>query len=188
MTATVLMSSSTPVETTEALATPAADAPVLPDGRRIERRRRVLYGAISILTVLAIYTLFTLRPDNNPAITPTPLDVVEALWNGFASGAIPTAILASLQRIGLGFLIGAGGGVVLGSLIGWFKPVEYFLDPLVEAIRPIPPLAYIPLILIWFGIEETSRVIVLTLACFVTCIVNVIAGMKEVPQVYVDAA
>lgn len=166
----------------------AQSPPALPDPRRKERRKRVALGALSIVVVIGLYTLVTSRPDNNPAITPGPLDVIGALTEGFANGNITSAILASLQRIGLGFLIGAGSAVIIGSLIGWYRPIEYLLDPIVEAIRPIPPLAYIPLILIWFGIGEASRVIILTLACFVTCIVNVIAGMKEVPRVYVDAA
>jgi ABC-type nitrate/sulfonate/bicarbonate transport system permease component len=88
----------------------------------------------------------------------------------------------------MGFVIGTSMALVLGCLIGWYKFVEYIFDPLIEAVRPIPPLAYIPIIIIWFGIEEFSRVLLITIACFLVCIVNVIAGMKNVPQVYVDAA
>lgn len=88
----------------------------------------------------------------------------------------------------MGFLIGTTLALIVGCLVGWYKTIEYLLDPLIEALRPIPPLAYIPIIIIWFGIGEFSRVLIITIACFMVCVVNVIAGMKNVPQVYVDAA
>ena len=88
----------------------------------------------------------------------------------------------------MGFFIGTTLALILGCLIGWYKVIEYLFDPLIEALRPIPPLAYIPIIIIWFGIGEFSRVLIITIACFMVCVVNVIAGMKNVPQVYVDAA
>lgn len=158
------------------------------DPARRERRKRVGLGAASVITVIALYTLLTARAGNNPALTPPPGDVISALWKSIQDGNLVDAIGSSLGRIAVGYVVGAGSAVILGSLMGWFPLVEYVFDPLVEAVRPIPPLAYIPLVLIWFGIGEFSRVLVLTLACFVTCIVNVTAGMKEVPGVYVDAA
>lgn len=175
---------------------PTADAPPrtsqtssIPTKHRLrERRRRLALGAISVTTIVVAYTLVTARASNNPALTPPPLDVIKGLWASIENGNLPSAVGASLQRIAIGYTVGAGGAVIVGSLMGWFRVFEYVLDPVVEALRPIPPLAYIPLVLVWFGIGEFSRIFVLSLACFVTCIVNVVAGMREVPKVYVDAA
>lgn len=160
----------------------------MPDPRRRERRRRFVLGTITVATVLIVYTVISTRPGNNPALIPPPDDVIGALWTNLENGNLPAAIGASLQRIAMGYAIGTTSAVVIGSIMGWFRTFEYIVDPIIEALRPIPPLAYIPLVLIWFGIGEVSRVFVLSLACFVTCIINVIAGMKEVPKVYVDAA
>jgi ABC-type nitrate/sulfonate/bicarbonate transport system permease component len=88
----------------------------------------------------------------------------------------------------LGFVLGGATGLVLGSLMGWFRRFEYVCDPLVEALRPIPPLAYIPLIILWVGIGEDARILMIGLAAFLTTVVTAYAGVKEVPQVYVDAA
>lgn len=156
--------------------------------RRRERRRRLVLGAISLTTIVVGYTLVTARSANNPALTPPPMDVINGLLASINNGNLPSAIGASLQRIAIGYTVGAGSAVLIGSLMGWFRITEYLLDPVIEVLRPIPPLAYIPLVLVWFGIGEFSRVFVLALACFVTCIINVIAGMREVPKVYVDAA
>lgn len=149
---------------------------------------RLVLGTISVATVFAAYIWVTNLPDNNPALLPPISDIVNAFLVNLESGSLMTALGASLFRIVMGFVIGTSLALILGCLIGWYKVAEYLFDPLIEAVRPIPPLAYIPIIIIWFGIEEFSRVLIITIACFLVCIVNVIAGMKNVPQVYVDAA
>ncbi|MEM7464675.1 MAG: ABC transporter permease [Pseudomonadota bacterium] len=149
---------------------------------------RVVLGALSVATVFAIYIWVTNLPDNNPALLPPISDIVNSFWVNLESGSLLTALGASLFRISMGFFIGTTLALILGCLVGWYKIIEYLFDPLIEAVRPIPPLAYIPIIIIWFGIEEFSRVLIITIACFMVCVVNVIAGMKNVPQVYVDAA
>jgi len=148
----------------------------------------LILGALSIGLVLLLYSYATSQPDNNPALLPPLKHIFASFVTNLNEGSLIDALQASLFRIVLGFLIGTSLAVIVGCLVGWYKPVEYLIDPLIEAIRPIPPLAYIPIIIIWFGIEEFSRVLLISIACFMVCVVNVIAGMKNVPQVYVDAA
>ena len=149
---------------------------------------RVLLGALTVSIVIGSYAYITSAPDNNPALLPPITHIGGSFAETFNNGNLLSALGASLYRICMGLVIGSSLAIVLGCLIGWYKPVEYLLDPLIEAFRPIPPLAYIPLVIIWFGIGEFSRVLVITIACFLVCIVNVITGMKQVPKVYVDAA
>ena len=149
---------------------------------------RLILGALSIGLVLLAYAAVTSLPDNNPALLPPIPHIIGSFFENLRAGALTDALGASLYRILMGFFIGTTLAVIIGCLVGWYKPVEYLIDPLIEAIRPIPPLAYIPIIIIWFGIEEFSRVLLITIACFMVSVVNVIAGMKNVPQVYVDAA
>lgn len=149
---------------------------------------RLVLGALSVAAVLIAYAVVTAQPDNNPSLLPPIPHVLKAFYVNIVGGVLFDALGASLYRIFLGFSLGTSFALVLGCLIGWYKPIEYLFDPLIEAVRPIPPLAYIPIVIIWFGIEEFSRVLLITIACFMVCVVNVIAGMKNVPQVYVDAA
>jgi len=153
-----------------------------------ERWTRVILGALSLTCLVGVYALFTSRPANNGSVTPTIGQILASLVEALGNGQLASAVGASLERVLIGYAIGTTAAVIIGSLMGWFRYFDYFFDPVVEVMRPIPPLAYIPLILIWFGIGELSRVTVITLACFVTCIINVVAGMKEIPRVYVDAA
>ncbi len=150
--------------------------------------RRLWLGVLSIAVCFAAYIWVTNRPDNNPALLPPISDIVASFFTNVESGNLHTALGASLFRIFMGFFIGTTAALVVGCLVGWYKTIEFLVDPLIEALRPIPPLAYIPIIIIWFGIEEFSRVLIISIACFMVCVVNVIAGMKNVPQVYVDAA
>lgn len=150
--------------------------------------RRLLLGALSVALVFAAYVWVTNRPDNNPALLPPISDIVKSFFVNLESGNLMKALGASLYRIFLGFFFGTTAALIVGCLVGWYKTIEFLVDPLIEALRPIPPLAYIPIIIIWFGIDEFSRVLIISIACFMVCVVNVIAGMKNVPQVYVDAA
>ncbi|WP_299471947.1 ABC transporter permease [uncultured Roseibium sp.] len=151
-------------------------------------RGRLFLGALSITTVLVIYVVVTNQPDNNPSLLPPISLIIGSFFTNLEAGTLLDALSASLFRIFLGFLCGTTAALVIGCLVGWYETVEYLVDPLIEAVRPIPPLAYIPIVIIWFGIEEFSRVLLISIACFMVCVVNVIAGMKNVPKVYVDAA
>ena len=88
----------------------------------------------------------------NPALLPTPADVLEAAIQLTYSGELPRDVAASLGRVVMGFLIAAFLGVSLGTLIGRSRNMERLLEPALELLRPIPPLAFLPMFVLWFGI------------------------------------
>jgi ABC-type nitrate/sulfonate/bicarbonate transport system permease component len=149
---------------------------------------RLAFGALSLALVIGAYWLVATRPGVNPALVPAPPRIAAELIAQLQSGDLLLNTWASLQRVLIGFVIGAALAALLGSLAGWFRLWGYFLNPLIDAIRPIPALAYIPLIIVWVGIGEPSRIIIIALAVFKPCVVNARAGMQEVAQIYVDAA
>jgi ABC-type nitrate/sulfonate/bicarbonate transport system permease component len=151
-------------------------------------RPSILLGGLSIALVVALYWLVATRPGVNPALVPTPPRIALTFWEELRSGELAINTWASLQRVMIGFVIGSAVAVLLGCLAGWFRFWGYFLNPLIDAIRPIPALAYIPLVIVWVGIGEPSRIIIIALAVFKPCVVNARAGMQEVAQIYVDAA
>lgn len=151
-------------------------------------RPSILIGTLSILAVIGLYWFMATRPGVHPALVPTPPRIFAAFLGELRSGDLLVNTLASLKRVVIGFLIGAGLAVFLGSLAGWFRYVGYALNPIIDAIRPVPALAYIPLIIVWVGIGEPSRIVIIVLAVFKPVVVNARAGMQEVTQIYVDAA
>ena len=163
-----------------------------PGNRGVARRRllqpSVVVGALSLCAVIALYWYVASRPGTNAALVPAPPVIVNTFVEELRSGDLAANTWASIQRVLIGYLIGAGLALLLGALAGWFRWWGWILNPIIDALRPIPALAYIPLVIVWIGIGEPSRIIIIALAVFKPCVVNARAGMQEVAQIYVDAA
>lgn len=166
---------------------PVGPSPAVVNRRRQRRNRALLSGA-SILTVLVGYTIVSNLPGTNPTILPPPQRIWAAFLELLTTGQLAMNVPISIYRVLSGFLIGSAFAIVLGALVGWFRPMEYIFEPIIEALRPVPPLAYIPLIIIWVGIGDPSSILVISLSAFLTCVVSVASGMRQVPRTYVEAA
>src|SRR5437763_608170 len=121
-------------------------------------RPSLIVGALSLCAVVALYWLMALRPGTNPALVPAPPQIVQTLVEELRNGDLVANTLASLRRVVIGYVIGAALALVLGALAGWFRWWGYILNPIIDALRPIPALAYIPLVIVWIGIGEPSRI------------------------------
>jgi|KBSSwiStaDraftv2_1062776.scaffolds.fasta_scaffold873456_1 ABC-type nitrate/sulfonate/bicarbonate transport system permease component len=148
----------------------------------------VVVGALSLAAVVGLYWIVALQPGTNPGLVPPPPTIVETFFAELRNGDLLANTAASLQRVLIGYAIGAVLALVLGALAGWFRGWGYVLNPIIDALRPIPALAYIPLVIVWVGIGEPSRIIIIALAVFKPVVVNARAGMSEVASIYVDAA
>ncbi len=148
----------------------------------------MLVGTLSLAVVVGLYWLVAIKPGTNAALVPAPPKILAAFIEELGNGNLVTNTLASMQRVVIGFVIGSFLALTLGALAGWFRGWGYVLNPIIDALRPIPALAYIPLVIVWVGIGEPSRLIIIALAVFKPCVVNARAGMQEVAQIHVDAA
>ena len=151
-------------------------------------RPSVVVGALSLAAVVGLYWIVALQPGTNPGLVPPPPTIVETFFAELRNGDLLANTAASMQRVVIGYVIGAGLALVLGALAGWFRVAGWVLNPIIDALRPIPALAYIPLVIVWVGIGEPSRIIIIALAVFKPVVVNARAGMQEVANIYVDAA
>jgi ABC-type nitrate/sulfonate/bicarbonate transport system permease component len=147
---------------------------------------------VSLLGVLVVWQL-TVVINNavgfmNPALLPKPVGVLQAASEQVAEGFLHLDILYSLYRVLAGFLLGAALAVVLGCVSGSVRVLEDFLDPVLELLRPIPPLAWLPLFIFWFGIGEPSKVYFTAFVAFFPVYVNTIEGVKYVDPVLRRAA
>ncbi len=150
-------------------------------------KKGIISGA-SILTVLATYTIVSNSGAVNPTLIPPPQTVAQTAVTLMTEENLPADILTSLGRVLAGYTVGVTIAILLGALMGWFWLVDAVFDPIVELIRPVPPLAYIPLMILWFGIDETPKILVIAIGAFVSCVINVVAGVKNTPLVYIEAA
>ncbi|HEX6795970.1 MAG TPA: ABC transporter permease [Casimicrobiaceae bacterium] len=111
---------------------------------------------------------------------PPPTAVISAAADLIARGVLLTHILDSLKRVLLAVGAAAVLGVPLGLAMGWSKRFRAAVDPLLEFIRPIPPLAWIPLSILWFGIGDVQIVYIIFLAAFFPVVLNSLAGARDV--------
>lgn len=124
----------------------------------------------------------------NPLLFPSPLDIVTraaALWS---TGVLQDHILASVARVFIGVLISFPLAVVLGIGIARSRVVEVIFEPVVELIRPIPPLAVLPLFILWFGIGELSKLMFIAFAAFYIILTTVMLSAVNIDVVLVRAA
>ncbi|MDA8185283.1 MAG: ABC transporter permease [Actinomycetota bacterium] len=107
---------------------------------------------------------------------------------GYLGSSLWQEVSASLIRVLLGFAIGAGIAIPFGMAMGMYPSVGKLFGPIFSFLRPIPALAFIPVVIIWFGIGQTGRIFVIATTAFLYAVLGVLGGVQHVPQAYLRAA
>lgn len=145
-------------------------------------------GLVAPLLVLAAWYAVAAVGWVNPQVLPAPLDVGRKWLEYLATGELAQDVVASLSRVALGFAVGAGLALPLGLAMGASGRVYAWLNPLVQVLRPIPPIAYIPLAILWFGLGNAPAVFLIALGAFFPVLMGTIAGVRQVDGIYLRAA
>jgi len=145
-----------------------------------------LLGVFGLFAVFVIWWAISNSGWVTPLYLPSPEEVLLSFVKH--SGDMPRHVGASMYRIAAGFAIGSSLGIVMGLFIGWNKVVGALLEPLVEFIRPMPPLALIPLFILWFGIGDDSKIIVIAFGSWVVLVVTTIDAVRNVDPIFINAA
>ncbi|MBR1301145.1 ABC transporter permease [Bradyrhizobium sp. AUGA SZCCT0042] len=117
---------------------------------------------------------------------PPPSSIVHQFGAVIASGELGTNVAASLQRLGLGMLLGGLPALFLGLAMGISRPLRAAIDPLISATYPIPKSAILPLVLLIFGLGEMSKVVMVALGAFYPIVINTVMGVANIDKVYLD--
>lgn len=141
---------------------------------------------ISVLIGLALWFTITALNWVDPLFLPAPAAVwsafLEILRDGYKGTPLIFHILQSMYRLGIALLLAIGTAVPLGMLCGLSPKVRAAFDPWIEFYRPLPPLAYYTLLVIWLGIENPSKIALLFLAAFAPLFISVVAGVQRIPS------
>lgn len=149
---------------------------------------RILLGSIVPLALLAIWWMVTEELDLfTPIQLPSPQRVLDAGIGLGESGQLWSHIGLSVQRVGLGFFIGAVAGLALGSFLGLSRLADGLLHPTVGAFRAVPSLAWVPLLLLWVGIGEDSKVLLIAIGAFFPVFTSVHSALRHVDPQLVEA-
>ena len=181
-------------------ATVRAPAPVPPHAtapRRTRRlggaRRRLIIGAASLVSLLLLWGWLPPDPGMFPAYrSPPPAEFWGALdqfvTDGYAGGTLWVQAWYSTRLVLMGFAVAVGTGVPLGLLMGVSARAEALLNPAFLLVRPIPPLAWIPLAIVWLGLGDAAKILVIWFAAFVPSVINTWTGVRGVDRTLIAAA
>lgn len=158
------------------------------NSRTLEKVPAAVWPVISAMLFLGIWSLMAYAQLVPAAVLPGPGAVFNGLAGEASSGRLLAHVASSAVRLLVGFAIGATVGVLLGGLLGSFRPLRHALNPVIELLRPIPPLAWIPLALIWFGINEPSKWFLIALTVSFPVIVATMRGIEATPLNLIRAA
>jgi ABC-type nitrate/sulfonate/bicarbonate transport system permease component len=161
-------------------------------GSRLPRGRALALRVAAIVAFLALWSLLSgavvVLKLFNPIFLPGPWLVLGSVLDMAVRGTLWIHLAATLERVAMGFGVGATLGVALGLAAGQLTPVRNVIEPLVELLRPIPPLALLPMFIVWVEIGEASKIGFITYATFFPIFLTTVTGVRQIDPLLVQAA
>lgn len=143
---------------------------------------------ISPLLFILIWEFISRTHIVHPFFLPAPSTILIAGFQLIASGELLKHAMISLSRALSGYCLAIAIGILLGIIVGWSRFAEDLFDPLIELTRPIATLALVPLFILWFGVGNTSKIVIVFKACLFPILLNTISGVKGVKKRMIQAA
>lgn len=153
---------------------------------RVGRRVGVLLGPWALLVLL----WYGLRFSGlfKPELIPTPHEVAVVFWDRISDGELLIHMYMSTQRVFIGVILGTFCAVPIGFMLGWYPRLRSFMDPLINFFRALPPIALIPLVIVYFGIGETAKVVILFYASFFASVIVMYEGISQIQPLFIRVA
>lgn len=152
------------------------------------RFQKLLTSFIGIAIVLVLWEAISVLGFVKWIILPPPTDVFATMMSMAFSGELFMHAGYSLMRVLLGFLVAALIAVPLGVIMGWVPAASRIFDPIIEILRPIPPIAWIGLALLWFGIGLNSAIFLVFIGAFFPILLNTVSGVRSVEKKLIEVA
>ena len=163
-----------------------------------ERQRKddikyIIMGGLSLLVFLLFWQLAVEFGLANPRLLPPPTAIFESFLDKITNpdpdgNVMGVNIMASLQVALTGFFAALIIGIPLGLFMGWYRYADRFLRPIFELIRPIPPIAWIPIVVVWMGIGLRARALIIFFTSFVPCVINSYTGIRLTNQTLINVS
>ena len=153
-----------------------------------DRMRSLRRGAITLFAAAAAYEAVAWSGYFAPALMPPLGTVARTLLDSILDGTMLLHAGATLYRVLVGFGLALAAGLPLGVMMGRFRPVENFVLPLTSALMPIPSLAWVPLFILWFGLGNTTTILIVFYAALFPMLLNTWTGVRAVNPIWLRAA
>lgn len=141
-----------------------------------------------VMALLVVWELSIRLGITSSFVLAAPSTIVTRAIQLIASGELIINVSASMSRMLTGFALALVSGVVIGGLMGWFRWLDDIFDPLIELVRPVSPLAILPLAILWLGIGQASKIFVIWYGCLFPILLNTYAAVRGVPRSTIEAA
>ncbi|MDP9365032.1 MAG: ABC transporter permease [Chloroflexota bacterium] len=144
-------------------------------------------SAVAVLVTLFVWYLVTMRLALVPSLFfPSPADVWGTLTRVRETILVHAGV--TLLRVLASFVLGSAVGIVVGLLMSRYGVLFGLLDPFIEALRPVPPIALIPFFILWFGLGDLGKLVLAGLGCFMVLVIGTVEAVRNVPRIYLQAA
>lgn len=151
------------------------------------RVSKLIWSTISVVLLLLVWHAVAMTPGGS-IVMAKPADVLRKLIDNIANGTLWPHVASSLFRVIVGFAIGFVCSIPIAFLMGWYEPIRNLFAPWVQFIRNIPPLSYIPLVILGAGVGENAKIIVIFIASFLVSVVTIYQGVLNVDVTLIRAA
>ncbi len=152
------------------------------------RRQYAIYATLGVAAPILAWALFNEMAIVPKIFMPGPGDVVKRFWSWIVNEGFAGDLIISVQRVSLGFLASLVIALPLGLLAGTFKPAEALLEPAMDFIRYMPAVAFVPLMMLWCGIGELSKVSIIFIGTFFQMVLMFADDVRKVPMQQIEAA
>ena len=158
-----------------------------------KKRTTILCGIISIAVFLCVWQLLCTLKIVSGDVLASPLQVIDAIITKIGDprpdgNTLIENILSSFKLAMIGFFLALIVGLPLGLLMGWYRPLDKLVKPIFELIRPLPPIAWIPIVIVLLGIGTVAKSFIIFFTTFVPLVINSYTGIRETNQVYINYA
>jgi NitT/TauT family transport system permease protein/sulfonate transport system permease protein len=156
-----------------------------------ERIHAKLFTVVTVIVIITLWQAICAFGKLADFI-PSPFQIVSQfstmLFHNFGNTTLLGHVWASLKRVIIAFVLANIIGIPLGLFMGWNQTVDSLVRPIFETFRPIPPIAWIPMAILWFGVGETPKIFICFIAAFIPAVINSYAGIKYTDPILIDAA
>ena len=139
---------------------------------------------ISFAVLIILWELLAVSGLFPESLFPSPVRTAEALGRRISSGALLLDIGASMYRFFIGYITSVVAAVILGLLLGWFAKAWRYVDPVVQFLRPISPVAWLPFIVLWVGIGDVPAIVIIFIAAFFPVLLTTVTAVGNIDPVY----
>ena len=150
--------------------------------------KRFLLGLTPWVGAIALWYAVRLSGFVNPTLIPAPHQVAAKFVELLLHEGLLWDVYASTRRVLFGVLLGIAVAVPVGFLLGWYRTARTFADPMINFFRALPPIALIPLVIVYFGIDETAKLVILFYASFFSGVIVMYEGVSQITPLYIRVA